>query len=75
MVNNSSAKYPPKTQKDYKKYPNLSDGQKEKSCNMVVINIKTSLNLKNRGWLTIEKTISKRGKMLCNKKIVQKVLG
>lgn len=64
-----------KVQKASNRYQNLSEEQKEKSSTMFVINIKTSLNLINRGWLTREKTITYHGKMLCNKTFVKKVLG
>ena len=47
-------------------YQNLSDEEKEKNSNMVANDIKTFLNIKIKGWLTVEKIIIKFGKIKTN---------
>lgn len=42
------------------RYQNLSDGEKEKSKNMDVNNIKNFLKMVKKGWLSIRKFILKR---------------
>lgn len=62
--NKSPARYYKKIRKDYKKkkalqrYQNLFK-EKKKSANMVKNNTRTFMNMKNKGWLRIEKSIIK----------------
>lgn len=44
-----------KLKKPHEKYQNLTQEEKEKNINVVVINIKTFLNIKNKGLLITEK--------------------
>ena len=57
-----------------KRYENLSKEEKEKIHVMVMNDIKSFLNMKNEGFLGIEKIITKQGKKLFNEKLVLKVL-
>ena len=64
MDNNLSARcYQNKSKEKFKKpherYQNLTQEEKEKNINEVVINIKTFLNIKNKGLLIIEKKVFK----------------
>ena len=72
MMNNSSARYHQKTKKGYKnktrgKHQNLCEEKKKKSSNMVVIYMQTFLGMKNKSWLSIEKTLQNMEKMFRNK--------
>ena len=51
--------------------------KKKNSRNMALIDTKTFLDMKNKGWLTRQKIIINYGKikMLHNKRLVLKVLG
>ena len=58
-MNNSSAKYYQKNKemllkKACERYQNLSE-EDQKSSNMLANEIRTFLNMKNKGWLSIEK--------------------
>ena len=56
MDNNLSARcYQKKSKEKLKKPHNLTQEEKEKNINVVVINIKTFLNIKNKGLLITEK--------------------
>ena len=50
------------TKKTRKSYQNLSEEEKQKSNNMVMNNIKPFLNMKSKGWFSIEEIVIKYGK-------------
>ena len=53
-------------QKIHKRYQKLSQEEKEKGINMVTKDTKMSLNMKNKGWFSVEKVMLKCIKMYKN---------
>ena len=53
-------------QKRHKRYQKFSQKEKEKGINMVTKDTKMSLNMKNKGWFSVEKVMLKCIKMYKN---------
>ena len=50
------------TKKNHKSYQNLSEEENQKSNNMVMNDIKPLLNMKSKGWFSIDEIVIKYGK-------------
>ena len=48
--------------KTHKSYQNLSEEENQKSNNMVMNDIKPLLNMKSKGWFSIDEIVIKYGK-------------